>query len=542
MKAIKFFDKYFVLLFFITYFIIGFVIVDDFGVSIDEEFQRFSGFYWLCYVLDFLPFDQFKSEALSKLNNIGGLSLPDPRNYPFYGVVFDLPLAFIETLLGVSDSKQYFILRHQATFLIFFISSIFFFKLLKLRFQKNIIIFLGVIIYISTPRIFGDSFFNNKDLIFLSFVTITFYYYLKLVDNFNLKNIFFFSIFTSITCALRIVGVFIPISFFSIFLIKNKLDKNKIFYLLIYLSFFIIFLIFCWPYLWSSPLKNFYQAFTMFSEYDDQIVQMLFKGNYIFSNYLPISYLPTWIFITSPIISIILFLIGYLFLFKRFFIRLVGIDKNNNSNDFWRGKNEEKDFIIFLNFSLVFFYIILFSPILYTGWRHLYFLHIFLTYFCTVALYLIDIKFKKKIIFAAISLIIFVNFYEIKKFHPFQSLYFNQLIKQDKKKNFEVDYWGLAGVKFLNAILEKEKNKEEIKIAVASRIPLERSLKLLEKSKQEKIKILGQDYKNAEYIFNNNLSEVNKYKNDKYSIPKNFKKIEEYRIRGFMIYEMYKRN
>ena len=105
-----------------------------------------------------------------------------------------------------------------------------------------------------------------------------------------------------------------------------------------------------------------------------------------------------------------------------------------------------------------------------------------------------------------------------------------------------MDYWGLAGVKFLNAILEKEKNKEEIKIAVASRIPLERSLKLLEKSKQAKIKILGQDYKNAEYIFNNNLSEVNKYKNDKYSIPKNFKKIEEYRIRGFMIYEMYKRN
>lgn len=268
---------------------------------------------------------------------------------------------------------------------------------------------------------------------------------------------------------------------------------------------------------------------------------MLFKGNYVLSNYLPLSYLPTWIFITTPIISIILFSIGYIYLLKRFFIRLINVE-NNYKNDFWRSKREEKDFIIFFNFSLVFLYIIFFTPVLYSGWRHLYFLHFFLTYFSLIALYLIDIKFKKKINLIILTLLISINFYEIKKFHPFQSLYFNQILREENKKDFEIDYWGIAGIKFLKTILEKEKDKNQVKIAVASRIPLERSLKLLETSQQKKIKIIGQDYENADYIFNNNISEVNKYKNDKYSIPKNFKKIEEYMIRGFMIYEIHKKN
>ena len=95
MKAIKFFERYSYIFFFVIYFFIGFSIVDDFGISIDEEFQRYSGFYWLCYVLEFLPFDQFKSEALVKLNNISGFTLPNPKDYPFYGVFFDYaPLFF----------------------------------------------------------------------------------------------------------------------------------------------------------------------------------------------------------------------------------------------------------------------------------------------------------------------------------------------------------------------------------------------------------------------------------------------------------------
>ena len=65
--------------------------------------------------------------------------------------------------------------------------------------------------------------------------------------------------------------------------------------------------------------------------------------------------------------------------------------------------------------------------------------------------------------------------------------------------------------------------------------------KMLEDDKAKRLQMVGQDYKSADYIFNNNMSEVNKNKNKKYDIPINFKKINEFSINGFIIYELYKK-
>ena len=64
---------------------------------------------------------------------------------------------------------------------------------------------------------------------------------------------------------------------------------------------------------------------------------------------------------------------------------------------------------------------------------------------------------------------------------------------------------------------------------------------MLKKEIAKKIEIVGQDYNSANYIFNNNMSEVNKNKNNKYQIPVNFKKIKEFSIEGFVVYEIYKK-
>ena len=211
-------------------------------------------------------------------------------------------------------------------------------------------------------------------------------------------------------------------------------------------------------------------------------------------------------------------------------------------NDFWRGKNENKDLIIFFMFNLFFFYIILSSTVLYTGWRHLYFLHSFIIYLGCIGISLLNINFKKtKIVFFSLGILILFNFYEIMRYHPFQSLYFNQLIQENKKKDFEIDYWGIAGVKFLKEIIALENSERTINVGVASYIPLERSIKLLNEKEQKLINVVGQDYEKAQYIFNNNLSEVNKLINKKYSIPNNFKKIGDFIINEFIIYEIYKR-
>ena len=38
--------------------------------------------------------------------------------------------------------------------------------------------------YVGSPRIFGDSFFNNKDLVFLSLITIALFYSFELAKKF----------------------------------------------------------------------------------------------------------------------------------------------------------------------------------------------------------------------------------------------------------------------------------------------------------------------------------------------------------------------
>jgi len=90
-------------LFFLLFLAVGIFTYKDYGISIDEEFHRFSGFYWLNYVLSFTPFDAFNNEVLNKLNDISGFTLPNPKNYPVYGVIFDLPAAFIETLFKIEE-------------------------------------------------------------------------------------------------------------------------------------------------------------------------------------------------------------------------------------------------------------------------------------------------------------------------------------------------------------------------------------------------------------------------------------------------------
>tara|TARA_B100001248_G_scaffold146868_1_gene110368 strand:+ start:2968 stop:4608 length:1641 start_codon:yes stop_codon:yes gene_type:complete len=545
MKSNIFFENRIYFFLFFAYFFIGLLLVNDYGISVDEEFHRYSGFYWLNYILEFTELKNLKFAVSSKLEDIRGHTLPNPKDFPFYGVTFDVPLAFLETIFQIDHSKNYYLFRHYANFIIFYLSSVFFFLILKNRFKSQRIILLGVLLYISSPRIFGDSFYNNKDIIFLSLMTINLYFFFRAIDNSNFKNIFFLSLFSALTCATRILGVFIPIIFIILFFLSKK-TKDNCFYkdlkvIIIYLILFFLFLIFLWPYLWQSPYTNLIYSFKIFSKYPAEF-QMLFKGDYVDSKFLPLDYVPLWIAITLPISTLLIFIFGYLNLFKRFFARLIDIKEKNNFNDFWRGNSEKKDFLVFVCFSLIFFYIILSNTDLYNGWRHLYFLHLFIIYIACCGLYRATIILKNKNLFFIITLVLITfNFVEILRFHPFQGSYFNQLVLKKNKNKFEVDYWGLAGVKFLHQVRSLERQKENLIIGVASYLPLERSLKMLEAEKINKIKIVGQDYDKADYIFNNNISEVNKNISDKYNIPRNFELIDEFFVNGFMVYEIYRK-
>ena len=65
---------------------------------------------------------------------------------------------------------------------------------------------------------------------------------------------------------------------------------------------------------------------------------------------------------------------------------------------------------------------------------------------------------------------------------------------------------------------------------------------MFDKTFKDRINIVGQDYENADYIFSNNITEVNSTLNKKYQIPKNFKKLVNSLLKNILIYEVYKKN
>ena len=108
---------------------------------------------------------------------------------------------------------------------IFFKARIFFYKLLLNRFLNNNIALVGTLFFVLSPRIYASSFYNNKDLVFLSLATIALYYCFKSLEKINYKNLLIFSIFAAMCTSSRIFGIIFPVFFnilFSFFFTKYK--------------------------------------------------------------------------------------------------------------------------------------------------------------------------------------------------------------------------------------------------------------------------------------------------------------------------------
>ena len=545
-------SKHFIYSFLLIYFLIGLTIYKDYGVGIEEHFQRQNGFYWLSHFLSFTNFDDLKIAADIKYQNIliNNPNLPNSNFFKFYGIAFDLPLAFIEIFFNINTSRLYFEIRHLFSFLVFFISSIFFYKIIKRRFSNNIIIFLGIFFFIFTPRIFGDSFHNNKDILFLSFLTIAIYYLFKLFSKATNKNLILFCLFSALATSSRIMGIYLPIMlilfYFFEFLVEELNLKTFFFKSFKVLIIFYLFLLLHYPYAWEFSLLKTGLWFKNFFYWMD--IEILFNGNYYPIKYLPRSYLPIWIFISTPFIILIFFFIGSSIIGNIIFKRILKIENklDNNKKDLWITINDKKNLFIFISFFSFFTYAIFLNVAMLSGWRHFYFLHIFIVYLSLVGAnsvygYLIK-KFNLKITFIITFLISIYFLYTNYKFHPFQSLYFSKMINSKNIKRFQIDTPNLSRSHALKYIINLEDgNNKKIYIANASWTPMYNGKDMLSENNQKKLVFVGQNFNKANYIYTNYVFKSDERYNKNYKIPVNFKKMYDFQIDNVLIYTIYKR-
>jgi len=428
----------------------------------------------------------------------------------YHGPVFEMFLVGIEKVFNLTkDPRALFLMRHLITFLLFYTGLIFFYLLCNRRFGNWKISLLASFFFILSPRIFAHSFYNSKDLAFLSIFIISIYTMILCLNTQRVRNIFFHALASAILIDIRILGIIVPLLtvifiFFDLLIEKN--DKSEIKKsaknIFLYTGFLILFVILFWPTLWKDPIYHFGKAFLQMSRYPWH-ESVLYIGRYIKATNLPWHYIPVWIAISTPIAYLMLFFVGYFAIIKSLF---------KNPRQFYIKRKEDLIYLLWFFFPLA--ATIGTRSVLYDAWRQMFFIYPAFLMLAMVGLVSLFGYFKTKFQgpkYYAISvisiLLIAVNLAGVGKFmikyHPFQNVYFNRLAGLDMKTvktNFEVDYWGLSYKQALEYILENDK-RNVIKLSVDNP-PGEINAKTLDKSERDRL-VYVENPKEADYFLGN---------------------------------------
>ena len=535
----------FVYLFFLIYLVIGLTIYADYGISTDEPFNRMNGLISLKYVIDKLALPIDLSHLSIEIPDFKSYSVSSNKINIIYGVIFDLPLALIEVLFNIQDTRDIYLVKHLINFIVFFVSIIFFYLLINYHFKNNFLSIIGVLILILSPRIFAQSFYNPKDIIFLSLMIFATFFNLKLLNYNGIKFIILATLFAALASGVRVVGCYLPfltIIFYFLNYDKKKHKLSEIKFLFIYLFLFFIFLFLSWPYLWENPLLNFINSFKLIGNLDYPM-HTLYLGEFVNAKYIPWHYFFVWFFISTPPFFLFLILLGIYLFMKNFLQNFLSIDPKNNVL-LWKNDIERVELFIFLLIIIPIFTTILFGSTLYNGWRHLYFIYPFMIFISIKGiLFLYD--FSKNHLRKIFNLLIIFQILFLLNFlvsnHPIQFVYFNFLSKNLIQNNFSYDYWGVANKVTLEKLLNDKDIKKPIKISTASYTDLNKTKFIMTNQQRKNLIILGTENKNADFIFTNYYYNYDPKTEKKFQVPNNYHSITKLEVNGLIINEVFKR-
>ena len=432
-----------VFIFFFAYLLTGIYIFRDYGVSWDEQPMR---------TIIGLP----NYEAVFHHDRTSLEASPGK----YYGPIWEIVLIAGERALDLNSMRSIWLMRHLLNFLLFYASSIAIYAIGKKLSGQNSWGLITALFYIVSPRLFGESFYNSKDIVHLSFLSLSLYSLLRLVSTPSFTNALLHAITTGLLIDTRLTGIVIPIAtlfFLPWLFFFSDLKTNRIRFLFIMLLYAVAqigTIILFWPVLWSQPSHHFMLAFAEMSHYPWNGA-MLYLGKIVFSTRLPWHYLPVWMLISIPAAYIFFFCIGCIQVPVQFLKNIKSLENN------------------FIGLAWLLFFIPLGSivflhAVVYDGWRHVYFLYAPFVIIAVEGLKQLTSALYKVIggrvgwhqLLVAICVITFsIPLYRITCDHPLESVYFNEPSKAvfaPISSQFEMDYWGLSFRSAFESILEQD--------------------------------------------------------------------------------------
>ena len=441
-KVLTILKKRLGILMFLVSLVVGLFVFKDYGVTWDEQLSHQCGEKSYNYVV----------------NHDNSLISYDDR---FYGVAFELPLIAIEKAFSLSDSRDIYLMRHLVTHLFFLFSAFILFILIDYLYHNKILAATGFLLLVLNPVLYAHSFFNSKDIPFVSMFIICFLLTAVAFKRNRLKYYLLLGIGCGLLTNIRLMGVLLITLISVLFVIdfilsrNDKTEKiNKGSGLLIFLAATVLTLILTWPYLWINPIQNFIGAYKTMSNYPWQ-GQVLFLGERIKATELPWYYGIVWFLITNPILYLCYGAFGLLLLIFGF-IRKPFLFISNKIN-----RNHLLYILCFVGPVLA---IIILRSTLYDSWRQLFFIY---PSFILLAIYGLNYLLKTKLK-VAILILILIGFASVADFmfinHPFQQVYFNRFLPRERpeylRKQFDLDYWGSSYKAALDYILATDTSRK----------------------------------------------------------------------------------
>jgi hypothetical protein len=522
---------------FLIFFVIGLNVYKDYGISFDENFHRETGRLYYYFLKGFfinldLSEKVFASDIKTAVQDI---AFREP-------VFFDMIAEFYIDLKNITAIEEVFFTRHLFNFLFFLVGCYFFYLILIKIFENKVYAYLGVLFLFFSPRIFSESFYNNKDIILLSVTIVFIFFSIKFFEKKSYLNAILFGIFSALAFVIRVPAIVYIFATYLMFFLQSMDDEKFLItnykFLTTSLLTTIIFVYIFWPYLWIDPFNH---LFLFFKEVKITMpgIQNYYLGEYFYFKNSPWHYNLIWIIVTIPISITIFFTIGFFKTLINAIKNLLLADKKNHK--FWKSKKEMLDYYFLIITLLVIIAKIKFG-VDYDGWRQIYFLYPFIVLIALKGVYYVNSKLKfnrmVNVIFLALSLELFFLIFWIYKYHPHQYVFFNPFFKNLVVGKMELDYWGVSNRSSLEFI-SKTDNRNKIKIATVSFASLENTLRIMNRNDRKKLLIVH-DLNHADYAIDSYRKEWNKPPSFFNLFKTKFKKIYDLKIDGNVINSIYK--
>ncbi len=375
-----------------------------------------------------------------------------------HGTALYYPVGVLCCLAGQTIGTSY--AWHCYTFLIFFGGCIALYGIVYELFQSRRLSVISFGLLFLTPRFFAEAHYNNKDVVLLALGLGVIYFGIRYIRSRKLSAGLLFAVTAAFMTNVKIIGAWffaVPgITFLIVNIRDRRLDFRKVLEGFGVIAVFLLTFVLITPASWGGPADFVIYCVKNASGFSRWSGTVLYAGR---RQEVPLSsdYLPLQILYTTPLVLLLLSLLGHI----RAAVAVVR-----------REGNAPVYLMLFALYMVPFGYAVFKSGVVvYNGWRHFYFVYgplvIFMGVGCEAIAQMIRRVTEKQIVSDGLfgAILVYLLFLVVIG-HPYQYSYINCLAARPAQQDWQLDYWCVGGLRALDLIYDSDVRKEGYSLTV----------------------------------------------------------------------------